>query len=510
MKLRFIVFVLVALFAFPVLAQDSVAHAVTFDGFTFTYDSSIAPNVNITQFAGDPPDLQQPGGAEVAHTQFSFYSQPPAPESILDAAGAIRVYRTADFAGYEFPTRELQQLQTLLAERPDLAQYMQTTGATAGTTLPFMPVFPAGQVIRARVQYVDTASVSGISYVTVYRQDASPFVGSEFLYTFQGLSTDGAHYVSAIFRLNTELFPAEIPADFDYGNFIEGIDQYMADSVATLNNATDADFTPSLEALNVVVLSFSFATGAELPDGEASAGELAGTWNLIAYGDPNSPQSVLTNAPVALTFAPDGVSGTAGCNQFGGAFQFENNTLSFGDLITTRIACADDIMVQETVFLAALQSATSFEIVDGQLQIAYDGGVLNFASSSQPPETTPDGGDPTLGGLAGTWTLVSYGDPNNPQPVVGSTPVTLTLASDGVSGNAGCNQFGTATFQYENDTLRFGQIISTLMACVDEAAMAQETVYLAALQSATTFAITDGQLQIFYDGGVLNFSAASQ
>ena len=286
-----------------------------------------------------------------------------------------------------------------------------------------------------------------------------------------------------------------------------------------MNNATPQDFTPSLTTFDNIVNSFAFTTGGAVPTPEApqatptevldpTLGGLADTWNLVSYGDPASPLPVLETAPISITFAPDGVGGTAGCNQFGGAsFQYDANTLTFSEIATTRIACAEDIMAQETVFLAALGTATSFEVGNGQLQIFYDGGVLTFVSATTPPET-PEVTDPTLGGLAGTWNLVSYGDPNNPQAVIGQTPPTLTLAPDGASGNGGCNQFGTDTFAYDGNTITFGQIVSTLMACADEAAMAQETVFLAALQAATTYTLADGQLQIAYDGGVLNFTAA--
>ena len=208
MKLRFIVFVLVALFALPALAQDSATHTVSFDGFSFSFDQSVGTNVNITRFAGDPPDLDQPGGPQVAHTQFALYSQLPVPE--FGAPGEIRVYQTADFTGYETSSERLTQLQTLLADRPDLASFM-ATDITAENPLPFMPVFGAAQVIRARAQYMDTGSVSGISYITAYRQDVAPFIADSFLYTFQGISADGAHYISAIFPVNTALFQQIFP-----------------------------------------------------------------------------------------------------------------------------------------------------------------------------------------------------------------------------------------------------------------------------------------------------------
>ena len=46
------------------------------------------------------------------------------------------------------------------------------------------------------------------------------------------------------------------------------------------------------------------------------------------------------------------------------------------------------------------------------------------------------------------------------------------------------------------------------MACTDEAIQAQETAYLNALTTASTFQVADGQLQITYSGGVLTFAAA--
>jgi hypothetical protein len=64
--------------------------------------------------------------------------------------------------------------------------------------------------------------------------------------------------VSAIFPLNTALFPTDMPAVFDYDAFIANINAYFADSVATLNGATPEDFVPSLTTLDVVIQSFVF------------------------------------------------------------------------------------------------------------------------------------------------------------------------------------------------------------------------------------------------------------
>ena len=255
MKFRLLLLSLVIIFAVvPAFAQDDT-HTLTYDGFSFTYDSTVAANVNIVPFVGDDPANAMPGFSDAPYVQFLLYSTFPAPESLFEVGG-VRVYRLSDVAEYEFVADQVTELNTLLLSRPDLTTYMATTPNANNFVLPFLPVLPSVQVIRARANYVESDSISGISYITVYRQDAFPFLANEFLYTFQGISAE--YYVSAVFRVNADLFPAEIPADFSYDDFITNIQTYFADSIAALNAATPADFTPSLDSLDAVIASFTF------------------------------------------------------------------------------------------------------------------------------------------------------------------------------------------------------------------------------------------------------------
>ena len=263
MKFKRIAFIaLMALLAIPALAQND-EHTITFNNFSFSFDSTLASSVNITRFAGDSLDPEHPGGPEVAHTQFLLYSDPPVPTIITAATAAIRVYRTADFAFYEATTRsspfaELQRLQMLLSERPDLDRFMEATEDP--DLLPFMPRLTGWQIIRARAEYIDTSSLQGVSYVTVLRIDDSyPLLGSDFLYTFQGISRDGLYYVATISKLSTGLFPSHTPAEYD--ETILSQPDYLSQSIATLNDASPDDFTPSLDALDALVQTFSFGAG---------------------------------------------------------------------------------------------------------------------------------------------------------------------------------------------------------------------------------------------------------
>jgi len=77
---------------------------------------------------------------------------------------------------------------------------------------------------------------------------------------------------------------------------------------------------------------------------------------------------------------------------------------------------------------------------------------------------------------------------------------TLEFTEPGfASGDGSCNRFrGPVTISGE--TIRFGALMSTKRACVDEAANAQETEYLAALGAAERWEIRDASLYIHAAG----------
>ena len=531
-RLLVLLLALGALGVFPALAQTSTSTPVAFNGFSFSFPSTLASNVNIIQTPGDATTVEQPGGPDVKHTEFVLYNGSEVPQDYFSGVASIHVYNTADFSGYQQAGQEYTNLSNLLAQHPDLTTYMVGDNGSNATDLPYLPGVGASQAIRARANYVDTPSISGVSYITIFRQDVSPYLSSDFLYTFQGLSKDGAHYIAAIFNLNTTLFPAQIPADFDENAFGQNLAQYMTQSIATLNGGQPTDFTPSLTDLDALVHSFTF-TGTSVTNppvatqpptivptvvnSDPTLGGLAGkTWTLVSYGDPANPTAVLdTGKPITVEFSGTGVSGNGGCNGFGGSFQYDINTLTFSQLVHTMIACDQPINDQETTFFDALSKATIYQVNGDQLTITYDGGVLTFtsASTTNPPveiteQPTVVNSDPTLGGLAGkTWTLVSYGDPANPTPVLTTgNPVTMVFSGTGVSGNGSCNSYN-GIFQYDANTLTFGQLVRTLMAC-DQPVNDQENAFFDALSKATSYQINGNQLTINYDGGVLTFTGA--
>jgi heat shock protein HslJ len=115
----------------------------------------------------------------------------------------------------------------------------------------------------------------------------------------------------------------------------------------------------------------------------APAAGLPGTkWDLRYMVDAakQSKSSLLANTQITLIFGADGnLNGSDGCNQYSGTYQVNGNQITVGPLISTQMACSQDIMQQESTYLIALQSATSFEQTAQQLIINHPGGRLEYA-----------------------------------------------------------------------------------------------------------------------------------
>jgi heat shock protein HslJ len=110
---------------------------------------------------------------------------------------------------------------------------------------------------------------------------------------------------------------------------------------------------------------------------------LPGTkWDLRYLVDSakQSKSSVLANTQITLIFGPaKQLSGNDGCNQYSGTYDTNGNQITIGPLVTTMMACAPEVMQQESTYMIALQSATSFEQSAQQLIITHPAGRLEYA-----------------------------------------------------------------------------------------------------------------------------------
>lgn len=244
----------------PVSAQDASSR-VSFDGLGFSFDRSLGRSVNVTTTPAIKVRPQQVDESEPAHVVFSVYGRQRESAKVptaWDVPGAVRFYHPDALQGYPIASAQLTQLQKLLSERPDLAT--TTAPSENGSNMPFMPVGEAGQAIIARPEYIDTPTMSGVAYLTVFRQDVSPFARGDFWYTFQGLSNDGQWYVAVDWVLNASMFPKSLsPKDYEkVGKNAASYMRYLRQSLATLNAADPSAFTPTLTSLDALVRSITF------------------------------------------------------------------------------------------------------------------------------------------------------------------------------------------------------------------------------------------------------------
>jgi heat shock protein HslJ len=139
--------------------------------------------------------------------------------------------------------------------------------------------------------------------------------------------------------------------------------------------ASAASYTIDGEMLNLVD-----ASGATVLTFQANAQQLAETtWHAILYNNGKNAVTSVTLPTIAVTFDADGtISGFGGCNNFNGTYTVSGNTIQIGALATTPKACSEPagIMDEESQFLAALQSATIFQIEGQVLQMQSKDGEL--------------------------------------------------------------------------------------------------------------------------------------
>jgi putative lipoprotein len=79
-------------------------------------------------------------------------------------------------------------------------------------------------------------------------------------------------------------------------------------------------------------------------------------------------------SPLEITFQDGTFSGNAGCNTFHGTYTSGDGTVRIGPLATTRRACSEPLMTQESEFLAALASAVTWSIDGNVLDVHREDG----------------------------------------------------------------------------------------------------------------------------------------
>ncbi|MGH9935001.1 MAG: META domain-containing protein, partial [Blastocatellia bacterium] len=117
-------------------------------------------------------------------------------------------------------------------------------------------------------------------------------------------------------------------------------------------------------------------TGAR-QDGKGAA-QLENTyWKLVELnGKPLAASSRRREPHLRLNSEGKVLQGSGGCNTMRGGYQLNGARLKFTQIATTRMACPDPYMSQESAFLKALEATDSFKLSGDKLELHGDGKSL--------------------------------------------------------------------------------------------------------------------------------------
>ncbi len=220
---------------------------VSYEGVNFSFDQSIAQVIFPATIPGNNSgEDASPGENYPTYFEFTFDTY-----TIRDHfhSPIIRVY----------PVDELRMIDPQAAETIDNLQQTLKAQPVGGhlSNFPFLPLWPAAQMFAAKVNYFDFENGSGVSFLTMYSQDIYPIDNQHLFYTYQGLTSDGDFYISAILPITN----AGLPNDGDtiiseYQPFEENFEAYLAKTLTWLEAQGPSTFIPHLNELDEMMASF--------------------------------------------------------------------------------------------------------------------------------------------------------------------------------------------------------------------------------------------------------------
>jgi heat shock protein HslJ len=209
-------------------------------------------------------------------------------------------------------------------------------------------------------------------------------------------------------------------------------------------------------------------------------------------------RSLVPGTQVRLTFADGNLNAAGGCNIMGGAYSIDGDRLTTDQLFMTEMACDDPRQRQDDWLARFLGNVTL--TLDGDTLTLTDGTVTVTLLDKE--VATPD---KPLEGT--TWVLdgISSGDAVSSVPA--GVTASIVVRGGRVDVKSGCNS-GGGTVEVTTDSITFGAIALTKMAC-EPAAMSVEDAVTTVLAGTAHYAIDADLLTLTAGDRGLTFRAAT-
>ena len=199
----------------------------------------------------------------------------PAAGSPSDPGFAVNPqYTEVSFQGYILPNTffpahiDVYPVQDFHALAPDiidadvaaLQQLIAGGALPAKGALPLLPIFNAAEEFRAEYKVISFSGGSGIRYLAQYSQFFDPINSHEMFYSFQGLTTDGRYWISAILPISNSMLPPNgdnPPNGMSQQQFSDQFDTYITDLVTKLEAQPPESYSPTIAALDALIESIA-------------------------------------------------------------------------------------------------------------------------------------------------------------------------------------------------------------------------------------------------------------
>jgi heat shock protein HslJ len=223
---------------------------------------------------------------------------------------------------------------------------------------------------------------------------------------------------------------------------------------------------------------------------------LPGTaWELGTIGSQDgTASSVLSGTTISLTFDAETLRGSAGCNRYFGSYEATGDQIAISGIGSTKMHCGDaGVMEQEQQYLAALGEISSFKFGSETLTFFDEEGNARLVFHPKSNEITLE---------SGTWMLESIRKGGSQRTVLPDRAVTALFRNGSVGGTGGCNSYSAAYEVSEDGRLNIEPPIQTLVYCMPEELMDQESRYFSLLADTAMFWIDGDTLTLFDTDGV--------
>jgi hypothetical protein len=189
------------------------------------------------------PYIYPEGDPMAEHVVFQFTDYPVQ----VPRQARIMVFNASEYASY---SEILQDAVTALSARQD--------------ALEPLPRSLAQGEFYAQARPIAFKNGHGVRYLTQVLTDFGPINNEGLFYYFQGITTDGAHFISATFPVNADFLvasgspeavtpPEGVP--FDWQGSSDDFPPYLSAVTQKLSDAPAEGYTPSLLALDRLIES---------------------------------------------------------------------------------------------------------------------------------------------------------------------------------------------------------------------------------------------------------------